>query len=371
MKQVDKIKSKGRYGDTELVHMTKGEVNALAKYASEKGRPLTKNPKTGLMEAYSWDDFKEDVGPVIDNPVLNPTNWFGGQVVQEGTGEIGIGGDDGLDYIDQLGIGGAVGGATVAYPYLTGGGAGGTVAATTPAAAGSSATPWLIGGSTLASLYGTKQATDAAEEAARYGAEASRSATAENARQFDITQANLAPWLQAGTTALGAQQSLMGLGGESAADVQKQLELDPGYQFRLKMGQKSLDSGLAARGGMGSGRALTAGVDYNQGMASQEYGNRLNRLATLSGTGQTTGQNLGILGANYAANQGNVLMNNANFQGSAGIAKANARQSGLSNLIGLGGMAYGSGMFNGGGGGGYWSGNKPSANDPDSGYYNM
>lgn len=284
MEQVDKIKSKGRYGDTELVHMSKGEVNSLARLANSHGKKLTKNPKTGLKEAFNlMDELKNVVSPLYE-----PTKDVMQRTLYDPLKE---------KIIDPLK-------ESVIDP-LTG-----------------------------------KTAAKAAEEAAALAQTATDRATAENARQFDITQANLAPWLQAGTTALGSQQSLMGLGGQTPADVQKQLELDPGYQFRLAQGQKSLNSGLAARGGMGSGAAMKAGIDYNQGAASQEYGNVLNRLASLSGTGQTTGQNLGTLGSNYAANQGNLWTQNANMQGASGIAGANARQSGLSNIFNLAGSAY-------------------------------
>jgi hypothetical protein len=45
------MKAIGRKGDTELVHMTKGEVAGLQALAEAAGGTLTKNPKTGLPEA--------------------------------------------------------------------------------------------------------------------------------------------------------------------------------------------------------------------------------------------------------------------------------------------------------------------------------
>jgi hypothetical protein len=184
---------------------------------------------------------------------------------------------------------------------------------------------------TVDSLTG-EAAAQAAKDAAAKQQAATDMATAENRRQFDIGQSNLTPWLQAGKGALTAQQNLMGLNGN--VDVNAELSKDPGYQFRLAQGQKSFDSSsLASRAGFGSGGAFKAANDYNQGNASQEYGNRLNQLAGLSGTGQTTGNQMAGMGANYANNQGNLWTNNANAQGAAGMAGANARQSGLWNII--------------------------------------
>ena len=49
------LEEQGRYGDTELVHMSKPEVRGLASL----GR-LTRNPETGLIEAFSIGGFFKD-----------------------------------------------------------------------------------------------------------------------------------------------------------------------------------------------------------------------------------------------------------------------------------------------------------------------
>jgi hypothetical protein len=49
----NQLESKGRNGDTELVHMTKDEVAGLHSLARSMGGQLTRNPHTGLYEA-SW-----------------------------------------------------------------------------------------------------------------------------------------------------------------------------------------------------------------------------------------------------------------------------------------------------------------------------
>ena len=49
------LENQGRYGDTELVHMSKPEVRGL----QSLGR-LTRNPETGLMEAFSIGGFFKD-----------------------------------------------------------------------------------------------------------------------------------------------------------------------------------------------------------------------------------------------------------------------------------------------------------------------
>jgi hypothetical protein len=53
LKQIaDELAARGRYGDSELVHMTKGEVAGLQQLAESAGGSLTINPDTGKPEAF-------------------------------------------------------------------------------------------------------------------------------------------------------------------------------------------------------------------------------------------------------------------------------------------------------------------------------
>jgi hypothetical protein len=53
LKQIaDELAARGRYGDSELVHMSKGEVAGLQQLAESAGGSLTINPDTGKPEAF-------------------------------------------------------------------------------------------------------------------------------------------------------------------------------------------------------------------------------------------------------------------------------------------------------------------------------
>lgn len=189
-----------------------------------------------------------------------------------------------------------------------------------------------------------KDAEKAAQEAQAAQAAAGKNALEEQARQFNIGQENIKPWLTAGTGALTEQQKLMGINGYNSTDSMNALQSSPGYTFRLSQGNRGLNALAGARGGMASGKAMTAASDWNQNQASNEYTNRLNQLSTLSNTGQTTADQLNTLGANYATNYGNTVTNNANAYGAGQIGMSNARQSGLNGLINLGGQIAGWGI---------------------------
>jgi hypothetical protein len=94
-----------------------------------------------------------------------------------------------------------------------------------------------------------------------------------------------------------------------------QFQTDPGYQFRFEEGQRALDRGAAARGGLLSGGYGRKAIRYGQGFASNEFGNVYNRIANIAGLGQVgAGQSGG-----YAMQAGQGMGNAA---GNAGFARA-------------------------------------------------
>lgn len=75
----------------------------------------------------------------------------------------------------------------------------------------------------------------------------------------------------------------------------------PDYNFARTEGQRGVEQSAAARGGAASGNALRALSEFNQGLASQQFGNYYNRMAGLAGIGQSATNNLGQVGAQYAS----------------------------------------------------------------------
>jgi hypothetical protein len=114
---------------------------------------------------------------------------------------------------------------------------------------------------------------------------------------------------------------------------------DPGYQFRMDEGNREVQTGAAARGGLLSGAAMKAMQRYSQGFASNEFANAYNRDTTnknnkyqrLSGMTDTGMRAAGATGANQMQ-YGQQAMQSQNDLASArasGVAgAANARSSG-------------------------------------------
>ena len=180
--------------------------------------------------------------------------------------------------------------------------------------------------------------SNAAKGAASSQADSSAEAVAEQRRQFDTTQANAAPYLAAGKTAIGQLQSE----NDIPFDASK-VQMDPGYEFARKQGQQAIERQTAAAGGRISGAALKAASEYNNGVATtgytaaynranQQRTDRLNRLAALAGVGQTATQQVGSAGATSSGNIGNIVTAQGNAAGAAQIAQGNI-WSGAGNQI--------------------------------------
>lgn len=108
------------------------------------------------------------------------------------------------------------------------------------------------------------------------------------------------------------------------------LEMDPGYQFRLQQGEQAIGRNRAAKGGRGGGAAMKELTQFNQGLASQEYQNAFGRQAGLA-------QGVDALAAQQAGmGQQAALAAQRNQMGLA--------QQGLGALGQMGAMQYGGGQ---------------------------
>jgi len=152
-----------------------------------------------------------------------------------------------------------------------------------------------------------------------------RAADAATQLQRDMFERQLElgrPWQEAGVNALARMQ---------AGDVGGYM--DPSYQFRLGEGMKALERTAAARGGLLSGSAMREAQRYGQGLASTEYTNAYNRLASMANLGQTVSQQLGTAGMNAASNIGAGMGAAAQARASGYMGPANALTGGLQSYL--------------------------------------
>ena len=111
-------------------------------------------------------------------------------------------------------------------------------------------------------------------------------------------------------------------------------QTSPGYQFRTNEAMKAIERSAAARGGLRSGATMDALQRRVQGVASDEYENFANRLASLAGVGQSATAGSAQSGQAYANQQSQTNMAAGNARASAYANTGNAINQGIGNLAG-------------------------------------
>lgn len=194
---------------------------------------------------------------------------------------------------------------------------------------------WVAGAAVVGAVGGALITGNAAKDASQTQANASQTAIGEQQREFDTNQANFAPYLAAGTTALGQIQS----GLNAPVDPTQ----DPGYQFGLSQGQKALASQTAANGGRDSGAALKAADEFATNYATTGYSaayqrgqDRLNRLSALAGLGQTAAGGSGVLGQQATTNLTGLTTAQGNAAAAGQLAQGNIWANGTNALVAAG-----------------------------------
>jgi len=191
-----------------------------------------------------------------------------------------------------------------------------------------------VGGAALAgagaSIYGSSQAAGAQSDAAN-------SATNAEMAMYNQTRNDLMPYNTAGKNALGAWNSLMGLGGGTIdpALMQKTLENLPGYQFTLGQGLKSTQNSAAARGLGSSGAALKGAANYATGLANSQYMNYANQLMGGAQLGENAAAQTGAFGTQTANSVGNNMIGAGNAQAAYYNSIGNSVNGAANNVAGM------------------------------------
>lgn len=218
------------------------------------------------------------------------------------------------------------------------------------------------GSSMLGSIMGSNAASKSAKDAA-----------ALQAKQFEQTRADLAPYNLTGQSVLPNMQALAfggmyGPGGKNYLDMaeqnlpghmtQAELEATPGYQWNLSQGLKSAQSAVAARGLGVSGSALKGATKFATGLADSTYKNQFdmrqtqfsdifniggqqqtnlnnmwNRMSGLATLGEAAAAQTGTLGTAAAKTEGQGLMSAGQYTAAGYQGAGNAVQNAANNYL--------------------------------------
>lgn len=199
-------------------------------------------------------------------------------------------------------------------------------------------------GDAIGTLTGDKQAADAAKAAAETQAAAANAGIAEQRRQFDATQAAMAPYMQAGGASVAQQMDMMGLNGpERQAAAMELLQGSPQFSAMVKQGENALLQNAAATGGLRGGDLQGALAQFRPQTLANLFQQRLGNLGGLTQIGQASAAGQGMLGMESASNIANLMGQAGSATAGGQIAAGNQWGNTFGKISGLAGTA--SGLF--------------------------
>lgn len=207
----------------------------------------------------------------------------------------------------------------------------------------------IVGAATIgSSVVGSK----ASKDAANTQAQSARDAAAVQQNMFNVTQQNLAPYMQAGGNALNVLQHFLGTGndpqspgfGEGVAQFKFDPNTDPEYQWMLSQGLGAITNQASALGGVNSGATLKALSDYGQQSAQSAYQTEFNnwnttlnniyaRLTGAAQLGQTSAAGVGNAALTTGQSIGSNLIGAGNAQAAGTVGSANAISGGIQSIF--------------------------------------
>lgn len=131
------------------------------------------------------------------------------------------------------------------------------------------------------------------------------------------------------------------LGGEAQSNFFQNFQEDPGTQYRREQGMRSIDRQSSKMGGLGGGSRLKELSRFNQQLANEQLGNRLNQLGGLAQSDIGIGSNLANMRTGLAGAQAQGLQNMGTSLSNQYSNVAAAKNQGGSNMLQMGMMAAG------------------------------
>lgn len=194
----------------------------------------------------------------------------------------------------------------------------------------------------IGKLTGAQDQADAAQQAAQTQGAAAQAGITEQQRQFNALQQSLAPYTQAGTGALAAQQNLLGLGGAAPQqDAINALQASPQFTSLQQQGQNAILSNASATGGLRGGNVQGALAQFSPALLSQLIQQQYGNLGGLTGLGQASAAGVGQAGMQTGTNIANLLQQQGAATAGGQMAAGGVGRQGFGDLMSILGAVTG------------------------------
>jgi hypothetical protein len=213
---------------------------------------------------------------------------------------------------------------------------------------------WVAGATVVGAIGGSLISANASKKASNAQQRSAQSGIAQQNKQFEAIQKLLAPYSQAGTGALDAQQDLLGLNGNSS---QRQaingIQNSAQFKSLARQGEMGILQNASATGGLRGGNTQGALAQFRPALLNGLIDQQYQRLGGLTSIGQNAAAGVGNAGMNTGnqitsllQQQGAAQAGNALAQGQAGASMVNGIASGIGTIAGAGGFNRPSNFLN-------------------------
>ena len=193
--------------------------------------------------------------------------------------------------------------------------------------------------STVATGYFANRAQSrAADQAANAEIQGTAMSVEEQRRQFDAVQKLLAPYIDAGTGALGSQQTLIGLKGDEAqAAAIEDLRTSPEFGALVREGENAILQNASATGGLRGGNTQAALARFRPAVLSDLINKQYERLSGITSIGQASATGQASAAQQTGANVSALFQNQGQALANAALAKGQANANFISGVGGTAG----------------------------------
>lgn len=185
----------------------------------------------------------------------------------------------------------------------------------------------------IGSIGGTVAQVGAANRAASVQERAARDSLDLQTRVYEEGKDRLAPWVDAGKNALESYMYDLGIGDKP--EGYDGYSMSPAAKYAMETGVGDVNAAFSARGGYDSGAALEALESKRRNIVTADTTDYFNRLAGLTGMGQSAAAGQSAAGAQYAGSASNTMMGGANATAQGYLNAAGAIGSGINDAAGI------------------------------------
>ena len=196
----------------------------------------------------------------------------------------------------------------------------------------------VVAGTVATGYLASRAQGRAADSAAAAEIQGTAMSVEEQRRQFDAVQKLLAPYIDAGTGALVAQQNLIGLKGDEAqAAAIEDLRTSPEFGAMVREGENAILQNASATGGLRGGNTQAALARFRPAVLSDLINKQYERLSGITSIGQASATGQAAAAQQTGANVSALFQNQGQALANAALAKGQANANFISGVGGTAG----------------------------------